>query len=343
MDYTHCSSEELAADDFFIRWVKAPDEETERFWRNWVEGHPAHAETVQEARQLVGLLAFGEDPADLAAEDRIRRGVYGRLGREVPGERTLAQPAPQATAWFSGWRRLAAVWTGLLVAGLLGWWALRGSNQVQYRTGYGQLQTVRLPDGSSVTLNANSRLRFPGDWPERGSREVWLDGEAFFTVTHRAGHQPFVVHTDDVQVEVLGTSFNVRQREDRARVVLVTGKIRLRSGNAPDLEMKPGELVEVTGQARQPVRRDVNPQPYTAWKERQLVFDHAPLREVAQLIEDQYGYQVHAADSTLLDQRLTLKLPGNELPVLLESIEKLFDVKVTRGEKRITLTRNAAP
>jgi ferric-dicitrate binding protein FerR (iron transport regulator) len=343
MDYSHCSSEELAADDFFIRWVKAPDEETERFWRNWVEGHPAHAETVQEARQLVGLLAFGEDAADRPAEDRIRRGVYGRLGREVPGARTLAQPAPQMATWFSGWRRMAAVWTGLVVAGLLGWWTMRRGNQVQYRTGYGQLQTVRLPDGSSVTLNANSRLRFPGDWPEQGSREVWLDGEAFFTVTHRAGHQRFVVHTDDLQVEVLGTSFNVRQREDRARVVLVTGKIRLRSGNAPDLEMKPGELVEVTGPARQPVRRHVNPQPYTAWKERQLVFDHAPLREVAQLIEDQYGYQLHADDSTLLNQRLTLKLPGNELPVLLESIEKLFDVKVTRGEKRITLTRNAAP
>jgi ferric-dicitrate binding protein FerR (iron transport regulator) len=238
---------------------------------------------------------------------------------------------------------MAAVWTGLVVAGLLGWWALRGGNQVQYRTGYGQLQTVRLPDGSSVTLNANSRLRFPGDWPERGPREVWLEGEAFFTVTHRAGHQRFVVHTDDVQVEVLGTSFNVRQREDRARVVLVTGKIRLRSGNAPDLDMKPGELVEVTRQTRLPVRRGVNPQPYTAWKERQLVFDHTPLREVAQLIEDQYGYQVQAEDSTLLNQRLTLKLPGNELPVLLESIEKLFDVTITRGEKRITLTRNAAP
>ncbi len=90
MDYTHCSSEELAADDFFIRWVKAPDEETERFWRNWVEQHPAQAETVQEARQLVRLVAFGAAEADLAAEDRIRRGVYRRLGREVPGEPTLA-------------------------------------------------------------------------------------------------------------------------------------------------------------------------------------------------------------------------------------------------------------
>jgi len=344
MDEAGWSAEEMAADELFIRWVQHPNEETERHWQQWLSRHPRQRETMEEARRLVLLMAFEQDLPEPDHLARIRRGVYGRLNRENARGQVRALPRqPVERSRFARWQRVAAVWTAFIVSTIVLWMLIDRYNTKKYQTGYGQTQTVQLPDGSSVVINANSAIRFKDNWDEQDKRVVWLDGEAYFDVKHRANHQPFLVHANEVQVKVLGTSFNVRQRQDRVTVVLVNGKVRLTYGNGDELEMKPGDLVEFTGASTKNIRQHVNVQHYAAWKERQLVFDHMPLREVARLIEEQYGYQVLIGDTTLLDEQLTLKLPTDQLPVLLESLEKLFDLKVTREEKRITFTRNAAP
>jgi ferric-dicitrate binding protein FerR (iron transport regulator) len=70
-----------------------------------------------------------------------------------------------------------------------------------------------LPDNSTVILNANSSLRYQENWEAELLREVWVDGEAFFSVVHTHNHQRFRVNvTDDLKVEVLGTEFNVKDR-----------------------------------------------------------------------------------------------------------------------------------
>lgn len=85
-----------------------------------------------------------------------------------------------------------------------------------YATQYGEQRVVELPDHSVVSLNANSTLRFRNDWSQANTlREVWLDGEAFFSVQKQegaAGPAKFIVHTNDLDVEVLGTRFNVSNR-----------------------------------------------------------------------------------------------------------------------------------
>ena len=117
----------------------------------------------------------------------------------------------------------------------------------------------------------------------------------------------------------------------------------MRTPDQPRVELRPGELAEVTQNGKPLVRAGVDTGAYTAWKKNQLVFDHAPLREVARLIEDQYGYRVEITDPRLPDEELTLKLPQNDLDILLQSLEKLFGLKAVRHEKTITLERNAAP
>ena len=114
----------------------------------------------------------------------------------------------------------------MLLLGVSLWYAWLAQSTSTYVTRYGETQTILLPDSSTVLLNANSRLTLSTDWTD--TREVWLEGEAFFRVRKikritspaSAEHVKFIVRTDRLNVEVLGTEFNVRQRSEKTAVLL---------------------------------------------------------------------------------------------------------------------------
>src|SRR6185437_3682694 len=112
--------------------------------------------------------------------------------------------------------RVLAVAASLTAVAFGIWWIGARTGHLQYseiRTGYGEIKSVLLPDSSVVTLNANSKLRIPEQWTEASGRQVWLEGEAYFAVQKKAATaEKFVVHTTEVDVEVLGTKFNVNAR-----------------------------------------------------------------------------------------------------------------------------------
>ena len=118
-----------------------------------------------------------------------------------------------------------------------------------YSTAYGMTKNILLEDGSEVTLNANSTLKVPKALADIDVREVWLTGEAFFSIAKRPGHVKFSVHTDNLDVEVLGTKFNVSNRHGKTEVVLNEGSVKLTSDvnntNAV-LYMKPGDFVSLS-------------------------------------------------------------------------------------------------
>ena len=96
-----------------------------------------------------------------------------------------------------------------------------------------------------------------------------------------------------LNVEVLGTEFNVRQRPENTAVLLKSGKVRLNLRNQPDtLNMSPGELVTLRSQSRRLDKEAVNPEAYTSWTKRRLDFDGTTLRKIARIIEETYGYEV---------------------------------------------------
>ncbi len=156
------------------------------------------------------------------------------------------------------------------------------------------------------------------------------------------GSARFTVHASQVSVEVLGTQFNVWQRAEKTKVVLSSGKIKLKlEEQQATLEMRPGELVEVSGVTDRVVRKRVNPQVHTAWREKQIVFDHTTLQEIAAVIEDRHPYKVVVADSALLGRQFTFRLVNNDLDLLLRTLEKSLDLKITKQAETITI-REAA-
>ncbi len=238
------------------------------------------------------------------------------------------------------WYRAAAVISVLVATAALWFWIGPGA-LTEHTTRYGEISTVALPDGSTVTLNANSSLRYAEPWDPRQPREVWLDGEAYFSVIHTENDQRFHVHlTDDFRVEVLGTEFNVKDRHHKAQVVLHSGRVRLSiddTDQPQNVSMQSGELVEYSEVDQVLIQQPVNPAPYTAWRQRQLVFERMPLREIADALEDYYGVRVVIADEDLARTPLTGALPMRNLSMILDVLPTIANVEVIRNDQEIIL------
>ncbi|SDL28653.1 ferric-dicitrate binding protein FerR, regulates iron transport through sigma-19 [Catalinimonas alkaloidigena] len=230
---------------------------------------------------------------------------------------------------------LAAAASLLLLLSTAGyWWAYL--RPLHYTTGNGETLALQLPDGTRVTLNANSTLRVSDDETPDQPREVWLTGEAFFAVTKqpRQGEKSrFIVHTQDLDVEVLGTEFNVRQRGEKTQVVLEEGKIKLQLHDAPvdTLMLAPGDLVDYSGGAKDVRRERVMPEQYRAWTEGQLIFTNQTLQEVAERIRETYGLPVDV-DPSIADLRLTGTVPAHTLEELINALETVAEVDIVRRQ-----------
>ena len=268
--------------------------------------------------------------------DRMLQAIRQRLQPFAP----VDTPAVRRISWFSQPMRWAAVFVGalLLASGaFFGYRQLYPADLIQ-QTAFGKVQTLTLPDGSTVTLNGNSRLRYAPEWPGGQTRQVWLDGEGFFRVTHQRNHERFVVHLPNkLNIEVLGTQFNVLARESRARVVLSSGHIRLANSAGQQLDMQPGELVETNGQTRQISRRRIDPAIDASWQTTKLTFENASLADMVQRLKDTYGLEVVVSDPALLTQRFSGSVPNNNVEVLTDGLAHLFGLRIHRQGSKIII------
>lgn len=275
---------ELVCDPFFQDGVINPEGESAAFWRAWVTAYPDKKEVVEEARQLLETLSFVDHvPGEAQVEASLRRAL--KFIEEKPGS------GIRRIAWLAA----AAIATAVcLIAGYRYW---QGTQRV-YATPYAQTRVLYLPDSSRVVLNAHSECRLGGAWKPGTPREVWLDGEAFFDVRPMAG-AVFLVHSGGLTVEVMGTSFDIRNRRGKTEVVLQSGKVRLlfADGGHQDLVMTPGDKIVYDPQASVLVHTETRPENYTSWKDKKLT--DVSVGEIANYLEDNYHKTVIFQDTTM--------------------------------------------
>jgi len=158
----------------------------------------------------------------------------------------------------------------------------------------GQMGHLFLFDGTEVWLNSGSKFEYPNRFNNQ-ERNVSLDGEAYFKVTSNK-KLPFIVHTNKMQVEVLGTSFNVSayKNECHPSVVLEEGKVQINQVNGEKiLNLSPGQrAVKITGNPTKFKVDKVKTAPYTTWKDGIVVFDAESIEEIAKKLERWYNVKI---------------------------------------------------
>jgi transmembrane sensor len=210
----------------------------------------------------------------------------------------------------------------------------------------GQRVEVRLSDGTRVLLGAGSTLRHAGTFGT-GVREVALDGEAYFVVTHDE-RRPFLVRAGDLIATDLGTEFLVRAYPEdiRAQVVVRSGAVAVRSARAQDTTkasrvVGPGELGKL-GADGQPTVMQADTAVSFAWTRGTLVFDGMPLREALPQLSRWYDLDFRLADPALGSIPLSGSLDQTMTADRLDLLAASLGLRQVRNGRVVTFERVGA-
>ncbi|WP_423127980.1 FecR family protein [Gaoshiqia sp. Z1-71] len=234
----------------------------------------------------------------------------------------------------------AAFVMGVLISGAF--YFLRSdfySNQMQAQVQeitipYGAKTKINLPDGSTAWLNSGSKLVYPVIFT--GKRDVILEGEAFFEVVK--GKNPFIVSTEFGQVQVLGTSFNVKAfSNEEFQATLLEGSVQLTGFGENPVFLKPGEQASFDANAGLAVKQ-VNTELYTSWKDGKLIFYREPFAKVALSLERWYNVKLEINNDELKELWFTGTVEMETFTEFMELISKSFPIRYTYEQQTRTLT-----
>lgn len=323
MDYKNFTIEDFLADEFFQQWVVAPDNKTDTFWKNWIQENPDKRIVIQQAVRIACHIDFSEKWTD---QERFQ--MWETIKQElIPAVETEELPF---IARRHIWLVAASLVFILASAGIL----LTKFQMSEKQTSFGQISKITLADGSVITLNANSKLRYARDFLSK-NREIWIDGEAYFEVSKRVVNgkrQPFTVHANHLSIQVLGTAFNVNNRRGRVNVALEHGQVKVvdQNNNANNVLLSPGEAVAHSEQKPHLHKEKAAVEDYSSWKNRVIVFRKKSLKEIGEMMEDLYDMKVIIDNAALGAETFTGSFPTDSSEVLFKKLEKMYPLQVSQ-------------
>ncbi|QEM10928.1 FecR family protein [Mucilaginibacter rubeus] len=336
--YSNYTLADYLEDDDFVRSVINPSANDGLLWQEIAAQYPGQRKIIADASKIITTYR----KQDVFTNSNNQEKVWLKIAATLQTD----QVKPQIFT-LNKYLRVAAMLLLVSSIGIALW--LTKARQQEIDTPFGELRTVNLPDGSTVVLNGNSKLSYKDNW-DKNPREVWISGEGLFNVKHinKDPHsikpaERFIVHCSDMNIEVLGTTFNVRSRHNKTDVGLVQGKIRLDYVDAvsakQSLIMKPGDYV------RHAYKKNVTrvflpvPEKITKWTKHQLLFNDATLAQISEIMTDDYGYHVSFSRPELTTLKIEGEINVPNVDELIETISTTLPVKIIRTDKNITITK----
>lgn len=302
------TAEELLLDERFLSWVEAVDNVNDNQWVKMLIAYsPEQEDEVADAVSLYRALRL-QTPFSSGAYFQKQR-LLDRLDR-LQGE----------TKQRSFFNNLLAATLLVVVLTSVVYWYRSTTDQPAPTMLTASGSSRRLTDGTLVTLAANSTITVSPSFGKASQREVWVKGEAEFSVQKKKDKKPFIVHMGPFDVEVTGTIFQAINLPQRASVLLREGSVQLIFKDGQRLRMSPGDFYAYTrpviASPEQPGLLQEGPV-----LERKIVFEDLTIAEVAAQIERRYPVKIIIASSDLADRKITGILPNDNLEVLINALQ----------------------
>ncbi|MFI5193158.1 MAG: FecR family protein [Chitinophagales bacterium] len=166
-------------------------------------------------------------------------------------------------------------------------------------------QTIHLPDGSTVVLNADSRLDYPSAFTGK-TREIYLSGEAYFDIKHNP-QKPFLVHTGKITTKVLGTSFDIRAypEDESIKVTVTRGKVQVLKENKSLGLITANQQISFSKKTEAYAEKVVDSKSFISWKPEEISFNDISMLDAAKKIEQRFGKTVEFANPDIKNCRVT--------------------------------------
>ncbi|UBZ14965.1 DUF4974 domain-containing protein [Flagellimonas marinaquae] len=402
MKYKNYQLDDFIQDEYFQKWVLQSDAMTDNFWSNWLSLNPDKKDLVNEAKQMVRLLASDEEK--LAKEDfdtmwqhivdqrakstkrspgtssgnttiRVMMRVaavfigimglslgiyfYGSLG---PKQNLPMETRPQITLELQDGsiKVIDEGQSGVITTSEGGRVVNQQYNKLVYDNTenegeqtlvynqlivpYGRKFEVVLSDGSHIFLNSGSKLRYPVTFLKDKARDVFLDGEAYFSVS-KDEQRPFTVVTDDMNTQVYGTEFNVSsyKNESNTFTVLVEGSVGVYHSNNVEgtkpITIVPGQRAVYENGAIDVETANIDK--YIGWKQGKLVFVDDRFELILKELERNFDVQFENQYEDLNDMEFTGTFAyGEPLEKILRICKEHTPFNFTRNGNTITITNN---
>lgn len=240
-------------------------------------------------------------------------------------------------------------WAAILITGLfLGYYissVKRESAPVYYTSvaPKGSVSEMLLPDGTHIFLNSGSEIKYTVDGSDH-MREIFLTGEAWFEVA-KMKEKPFLVHTSFYDVQVIGTSFNIKAYPEEAEVTttLEEGSIGVKSSEnlklADEIVLKPGEQLTYNKELNKIQIHEVNTKWYSSWKNNKLVFVNMSLKDLAILLERKYGIEIEIADQSILGYHYDGTIKDETILEILELLKHTLPIQYQIVDQKIVIQK----
>lgn len=321
LQYDHL---ELSEDPSFIRWAKGSTSRDDLDWDGWLVNHPEKTELTTKAKSLVLAMKFVEDHPKEGTEKKIWNNIASEINNEDASQKPIQKKS--ILVRLMPYAAVAAVALIFFIFNL-------GNNyDTSVNVPFAKTESITLPDGSTVVVNADSRLAYNKDsWDDK--RDVFLEGEAFFSVVKGS---KFRVKTNNGYVHVLGTSFNVFARGNKLNVECETGKVMVQSSSVESILM-PDQSVKVVDGSHK-VDSTVEMGRRSTWRNGIFVYKVARITDVAAELERQFDVKISMHES-LHDEFLTGSFKSLNMETALTEVFYPLGLKFNIDGKNVTITK----
>ncbi len=225
---------------------------------------------------------------------------------------------------------IVAVAASILLVMFAGWWYFKQPSTItetaqsivlnEVKTAAGQMKRITLSDGTQIVLNNKSSLKYPTHFTD-STRQVYLDGEAFFEVS-RNTKQPFIVESNSLHVRVLGTSFNVRSyKEDHSATVSVaTGKVGVSTLQNREQQLVSGEEILLDKRSDRFTKSGISSKDIGSWQQGRLIFKDEKLSEITAQLARKFNVQFEYKNPELKEKALNLRIENQPLSTILKAL-----------------------
>ena len=366
MEKQFINTVDFLADSSFRHWVLHEKEVRSLYWDNWIKANPEKANLLHEAKELVWALEGNAPELEEETENRIWEAISDHIdisdsldGDDLKTceEKIGSKPLSRLSQIDFTPLRIAMI---LLFTGLSAFLILYSSNLsttdpnlsreiseenwITKVTNKGEKKKIHLPDGSKVTMNSDSELRYKSGFGQY-HRELVLKGEAYFEVSSDS-LLPFSVQSKNLHTVALGTSFIITSFPDKSKqeVKLFTGKVSVEHKNEDGylthaIYLTPGEEALLSNHDFKKVLFDT--EKALLWTKGILYFDETPLPELVEILERWYGVEISVSGKGIAESKVTGEFRKDNLENVVKSIaySSAFDFQIKNKKVMIKLKR----
>lgn len=305
--YSNYKFKDFISDETFYNYVKRLNTADIDSWEEWMKQNPENKKIAEEVKETIQLLNFKKDKLSLNYINNECSNLSKRINVSKP---TLS--LKQKTRYtIKMWQSIAAVFFFLCLICLL--LSRKTCFNQENKTAYneiivpkGEIKKITLPDSSTIVLNSDSKLKYNDNFGKK-KRDVFLEGEAYFDVSHNSD-KPFIVHTCENTVKVIGTAFNISAfpGDNVHRISLERGKIKFAENGGKFSSLSPNQIYLLIRENRQSkIFKSQDIKMYSSWKEGSIRFVNQTFSDITTKLERSHNIIFKIENKKIKNYRYT--------------------------------------